>query len=138
MRDLPRRQRVEEEVLLLGLHFGEVEYDDQKGSWIMLPRFPLSRRFDRADCAVLIKLPMAYPAIPPFGLFVDSNLPLHSHYFADGGKLNPYADQGWAWLCMHARQGDTRSWRPGPSAAQGDNLLVLLVLARALLDESAC
>jgi hypothetical protein len=136
MRDLLRLRRVEDEALLLGLHFGEVEYDDQAGSWIMLPRFPLSPRFDRKSCAMLIELPAAYPAVPPFGVFVDCDLTLLDHYFPDAGTLNPHANQGWAWLCLHARRGDIGSWRPSARVIEGDNLLILLVLARALLDEA--
>lgn len=137
MRDHLRWRWIEEEVLMLALRFGEVEYDRPDGRWLMLPRFPLSRRFDRPDCALLVKLPLAYPAVPPFGVYVDRDLPLDEHFFPDAGNLNPHAADGWAWLCLHAREGVRDAWRPGARPTDGDNLLVLLVLVRALLDGAA-
>ncbi len=103
----------------------------------MLPRFPLAPGFGRANCALLVELPAAYPAIPPDGVYLDHDLPLDDHYFPYASEFNPYARAGWGWLCLHARRGDIRAWRPGARVAEGDNLLILLVLARALLDETA-
>ena len=137
MRDHLRRRWVEDEVCRLALRFGEVEYDERAGSWVMLPRFPLGPRLGRPDCALLIELPPAYPAIPPYGVYVDRDLPLDDHYFPQDGDLNPHAHEGWAWLCLHARRGDSGAWRPGARVPDGDNLLVLLVLVRALLDGAA-
>jgi hypothetical protein len=129
-----RMQRIAEEVLLLAWHFGEIEYDDQHGRWVMLPRFPLPPRIGRPDCALLIKLPLEYPAVPPHGVFVDRDLPLDQHYFPAGSRFNPHSREGWAWLCLHAKEDDPSAWQPAARAADGDNLLVLLALVRALLD----
>jgi hypothetical protein len=137
MRDYLRQRWIAEEALILALGFGEIDYDEQDGRWVMLPRFPISRRLGRPSCALLIKLPPAYPAVPPFGVFVDRDLPLDLHYFPESGTLNPHAQHGWAWLCLHAAEHDKRAWRPGVSPQSGDNLLVLLTLVRALLDEAA-
>lgn len=137
MSDYLRQRWVEEEACRLALHFGEVEYDECDGSWVMLPHFPLAPGLGRAATALLVELPAAYPAIPPDGVYVDRDLPLDDHYFPQASEFNPYAREGWAWLCLHARRGDKAAWRPGARVGAGDNLLVLLVLARALLDESA-
>jgi len=134
MGDYLRRQRIAEEVLLLALHFGEVEFDELAGQWVMLPHFPVSPRLGRVSSALLIKLPGAYPAVAPFGVYVDRDLPLDAHYFPDAGDLNPLAHNGWAWLCLHTPKGASSAWRPGASIADGDNLLTLLILVRALLD----
>jgi hypothetical protein len=136
-RDTMRDRWVDDEVVQLALYFGEVEFDDQARSWIMVPRFPIASRLGRTDCAVLIKLPPVYPAVPPYGIFVDQDLELLEHYYPEATDYNEYAEAGWAWFCLHPRAKDTTTWQPGRSVAEGDNLLVLLALVRAMLDEQA-
>jgi Prokaryotic E2 family E len=135
--DYLRDRWIEDEVLQLALRFGEIDFDERAKSWIMLPRFPIAPRLGRASCAVLIKLPAAYPSVPPYGVFIDRDLELDDHYYPESGGFNQHADQGWAWLCLHPHAKDTTAWQPGRSVAEGDNLLILLVLVRAMLDEHA-
>jgi hypothetical protein len=103
----------------------------------MLPRFPIAARLGRPTCAVLIKLPPAYPSVPPYGVFIDRDLRLGDHYYPEASRYNQHAGDGWAWLCLHPHANDTTAWQPGRSVAEGDNLLVLLMLVRAMLDEQA-
>jgi hypothetical protein len=118
-RDHLRERWIIEEVLLLALHFGEVEYDDVAGGWIMLPRFPISPRLGRDNCALLIKLPPTYPSISPHGVFVDRDLNLSGHYFPDADNYNEHADDGWAWLCLHAPGEDPATWQPSAPMSSG-------------------
>jgi hypothetical protein len=135
MRDHLRQRRIEDEVYLLALQYREVNYDDKHGHWVMIPRFPLPAGLGRLSCALLIEVPQSYPTVPPRGVYLDRDLDIGEHFFADPGHLNHYADKGWAWLCLHEADGQHSSWRPGQHAASGDNLLVMLLLVHAMLDE---
>ena len=132
-----RLQRIIQEVMLLARENGMVEYDEEDGRWVHLPDFSLPDGWDRATTGMLLVLPDGYPHIPPDGFYVDRFLRTRSglrldHYFEDLSQYNPYAAQGWAWFCIHLKNG---SWRPAASIEDGDSLFTLTALIRAILTE---
>lgn len=130
-------QWVYQESLLLARQFGTVDYDDEEGCWVHIPHLPLPAGWDRPTTALLFDLPDGYPHIPPDGFYVDRLLRTRfghrlDHYFEERSTLNPYADRGWAWFCIHL---DRRAWRPTADVVSGDNLLKLTALIRAILTD---
>jgi hypothetical protein len=135
----PRVQRVHQEALLLARQFGVVDYDDEDGRWVHIPRFPLPTGWDRPTTDLLLVLPSGYPHVPPDGFYIDRFIRTSSgqrvdHYFEERGTYNPYAEKGWGWFCIHLEQG---SWCPTGDVLRGDNLLKLTALIRAILTETA-
>ena len=133
-----RLRRVYQEVLLLAEQYGVIDYDDEDGDWVHIPYFALPAGWDRQTTGLLIKLPRGYPHVPPDGFHIDRYLRTQDgrrveHYFEEQGGYNPYADRGWGWFCIHLNQG---RWRPTSDVGQGDNLLRLTALIRAILTES--
>jgi hypothetical protein len=133
-----RRDRVYREALLLARQFGEVEYDEEDGQWLCVPRFPLPAGWDRRTTGLMWVLPGSYPHLPPDGFYIDRFLRTHrgrriGHYFEERGAYNPYADKGWAWFCIHLDRG---AWRPTGNVMPGDSLLKLTALIRAILTEA--
>jgi hypothetical protein len=134
-----RLQRVYQEALLLARQFGVVDYDDEDGRWVQIPRFPLPLGWDRRTTGLLLVLPSGYPHVPPDGFYIDRFLRTRNgqrveHYFEREGSHNPYTDQGWGWFCIHLDRG---AWRPTGDVFHGDNLLKLTALIRAILTEVA-
>jgi hypothetical protein len=134
-----RVRRVYQEALLLAQEFGVVDYDDEDGRWVHIPHFPLPVGWDRQYTGLLLELPSGYPHIPPDGFFIDRFLRTAAglrveHYFEERGSYNPHADKGWGWFCIHL---DRRAWQPMSDVYQGDNLLKLAALIRAILTEIA-
>lgn len=134
MIDVIRQRRVAEEALLLALHFHDVDFDDRDARWVMIRRFPLPPGLCRPVCALLFALPPAYPSVPPRGVFLDRDLGLPLHFLPERGPSNPYADDGWGWLCLLQDREQQGSWSPRRTITGGDNLLVLATLVRALID----
>lgn len=130
------RQRLRDEVVLLGLYLGEVNVDEAAHSWIMVPRVPIPRQLGRASCAVLIVIPPAYPHVPPHGVYIDGDLDLPLHYF-QGPHDDDFAIQGWAWLCLHPPGAGASSWRPSRITTDGDNLITIMLLIQAMLTDLA-
>ena len=129
-----RQNRILAEIVLLATVYHNVNYDDLGFDWVHIPRFPLPRIWLNESTELLIKLPTTYPLTPPDGFYMDKYLRTrhgHSigHYFQDQGSLNPYANKGWAWFCMHIGGG----WNSTSSLKHGDNLLKYTELIRAIL-----
>lgn len=64
-------QWVYREAWLLARQFGTVEYDDEDGRWVHIPRFPLPAGWDRPTTGLLLVLPNGYPHVPPDGFYMD-------------------------------------------------------------------
>lgn len=114
--------RVISEIELLSTHFGDVQFDRDNPSFVIIETFNLPSYFNRRHSRLLIDLGHYYPELSPQdfylsrGLRKDGRTP--SHYFEDWeGKK--YCKHGWAWFCLKIE-----SWRPNPySMLGGDNLL---------------
>jgi hypothetical protein len=134
-----RVRRVYQEAVLLARQFGVVDYDDEDGRWVSIERFPLPAGWDRRATGLLLVLSKEYPHVPPDGFYIDRFIRTRSgrcvdHYFEERDRLNPYADRGWGWFCIHLTR---RAWRPTCDVVHGDNLFKLTVLIRAALTEVA-
>jgi len=132
-------QRIYQEAILLAREYGAVQYDDEDGRWVCIERFPLPSGWDRGITELLLVLPDGYPHLPPDGFYVDRYLRTRrghriDHYFEERGHLNPYADRGWGWYCIHLKPG---TWRPTSNVVYGDNLAKLAAMIRAILSRAA-
>ena len=137
-----RGQRILQEVLLLGMAFGEVSYDSNGYLWVHVRRFPLPPRWSQVSTELLIELPAAYPQVGPDGFYLDSGLrdPRRrspNHYFEEQGRNNRYAHLGWAWFCPHQEPLTSGGWRATADIMKGDNLVKYVELIRAILNRKA-
>lgn len=133
-----RKQRIQQEVILLARRFLEVDYDDEDFGWIRIPKFELPDGWSKRYTALLILLPPAYPDVPPDGFYIDKGLATKSgkppsHYF-QGRDHNRLYDKNWAWYCIHAEKDN---WQPSANLLKGDNLLKYIELIRAVLTKIA-
>ena len=137
-----RGQRIRQEVLLLGIAFGEVNYDAKCFTWVHIRRFPLPPRWTQVKSELLIELPTAYPQVGPDGFYLDKGLrdPLGrspNHYFEEQGRYNKYGHLGWAWFCLHQEPLRKGGWRATADIMEGDNLVKYVELIRAILKRKA-
>jgi len=117
-------KRVRAEIELLSTHFGDVQFNPDDPSTVIIERFDLPRGFNRSYCQLLIDLGRYYSELPPQNFYLSRGLRKNGltipHYFEDwSGKK--YCKQGWAWFCLQIE-----SWKPNPySMLGGDNLLTV-------------
>ena len=110
------------EIELLSSHFGDVQFDPDDPSTVIIERFDLPRGFKPSYCRLLIDLGRYYPELSPQDFYLSRGLRKNGqtpmHYFEDwSGKK--YCRKGWAWFCLKIEK-----WRPNPySMLGGDNLL---------------
>jgi len=133
------QRRLLEEIAILAVRFGEINFDDIGFTWVHIPDFELPPGWNQAFTELMIDLPPLYPETPPDGFYIEKNLaPLNGnlleHYFQHDDYVNRYTHQDWAWYCIHPAQ---FSWQPSVDITTGDNLVKYLELIRLALTEAA-
>lgn len=133
-----RGQRIVQEVLLLAMAFGEVNFDENCYTWVHIPRFRLPVGWNKATTELLIELPSAYPQVGPDGFYLDKRLRDRwgrnpDHYFEEESRHNKYAHLGWAWFCLHQEPSKRGGWKATSNVMDGDNLVKYVELIRAIL-----
>jgi len=116
--------RVNGEIELLSTHFGDVQFDPDDPSSVVIERFDLPLGFNRKYAALLIDLGPEYPIYPPQDFYLSPGLRKNGKkpgfYYEDGYMGKKYRKLGYAWLCLHIIR-----WRPNSySMIKGDNLLI--------------
>ena len=116
-------QRAIAEIELLSTQFGDVCFDPDEPSVVLIEHFPLPRGYNKRHCEVLIDLGQGYPQFPPKDWYLSKGLwkkdKRLSHYFEDGFGGKKYCDEGFAWYSFHITK-----WKPNPNTiTQGDTLL---------------
>ena len=123
MAQVKNPNRVFGEIELLSSHFGDVGYDPDDLSVVLIEHFNLPPGFNRSYCEVLIDLGNVYPELPPKDWYLSKGLRKRGsslgHYFEHGFAGKKYCNEGFAWYSFHIKQ-----WKPNPfTMAKGDNLL---------------
>jgi len=133
-----RGRRILQEVVLLAMAFGEVNFDENCYTWVHIPRFRLPAGWNKATTELLVELPRAYPQVGPDGFYLDKRLRdrqgrTPGHYFEEKSRYNRYAHLGWAWFCLHQEPGKKGGWKATSDIMEGDNLVKYVELIRAIL-----
>lgn len=118
--------------------YGDVDFDEEKADWVVLPEFPLPRNWRRRKSPLLIVFPKDYPTTPPIGFYLPETLRSPNGHFYDAayhGAANAPLMRGWKWYCCTV---DNGSWRPYPARQKGewlrgDNLWTYLTLINEVL-----
>lgn len=143
-RDVPRTAYSQELVTDQVRHvaaqqqFGDVDFDEEKADWVVLPEYPLPRNWRRRKSPLLIVFPKDYPTTPPIGFYLPETLRSPNGHFYDAayhGAANAPLMRGWKWYCCTV---DNGSWRPYPARQKGewlrgDNLWTYLTLINEVL-----
>lgn len=126
-----RMKRLKQEVLALAVQYGEVQWDDKTGSWIIIRWFPLPKGLGKPITRLLITLPSGYPIVPPnhYDFYMEKGLHLQHHYYEYGHKRD---NEDWAWFCL-----EIEGWRPSSQIWNGDNLLTLMEMVTVALSALA-
>src|SRR3989442_477990 len=69
-----RKLRIECEILMIAPRFadrGGIDYDEENGDWMRIPRFALPDRWQDRWAQLLIVFPQTYPVSPPLGFYLD-------------------------------------------------------------------
>jgi hypothetical protein len=119
---MKNRLRTIAEIELLSTHFGNVCFDPDYPSTVLIEHFPLPKGFNMRYCRVFIDLGRCYPELPPQDWYISKGLRINgrkpSHYYENGFSSKQYCDD-YAWVSFHIKR-----WKPHPySMIQGDNLL---------------
>ena len=129
-----RNRRLYDEIMMIAPRFaynGGINYDRDNFDWIIIPEYPLPRKWQEPYCSLLILPPSTYPDTPPIGFYI--NVKLHCangdtdpHIL--GGSAHGAAnlmDSGWYWYCVTISNGHG-GWRPSADYRQPDNLSTFL------------
>src|SRR5262249_27422006 len=115
-----RKERIENEVIMIAPRFAErggVDFDEENGDWLRIPRFALPERWHDRWPQLLIASPKTYPVSPPLGFYLDRHFPLA------GGGRDPHLtgsahhgaptllEQGWHWYCVQTLSSANGGWR---------------------------
>jgi len=119
-------ERTLAEIRLVSSHFGDLCFDPNDLSVVLVEHFPLPRGYNRKSCELLIVLGQMYPELPPQDWYLSKGLRKNgqasSHYYEDGFGDKEYCDQGFAWYSFHITK-----WKPNPRhLVPGDNLLTAI------------
>lgn len=131
-----RKSRLRAELQLLAARYGEVSFDQQDGTWVLVRHFPLPAGWSKQEVAILIDVPSGnpgYPQVAPTHFWTDRSLRTKSgqpmgHFFTEsvGHLANPkYVELGWGQFCVYIR-----GWRAagGIRLQEGHTLLSYLDL----------
>jgi hypothetical protein len=131
-----RVERILNEVAILAVAYGAVEFDEKAFSWVYIPRFPLPKGWNKRSTELLIELPPTYPWTPPTAFHMDKGLRRYgrsvAHYFEER-DMSRYSRKGWAYFCLHVKECGRGGWNPTDSVIKGDNLLKYTELIRTVL-----
>jgi hypothetical protein len=120
-----RLQRIYEEVLTLSRRFGQVDWDDEAGLWVLIHKLPLPPQYKKRFTACLIELAPTYPETPPSYTHVDPDLDITNSHYHDAHLKS----KGYKWLCAHLQ-----SWHPADPWPKGDNLITIVASVRQQLN----
>jgi len=143
-----RNQRIDAEVKMIAARFSRppyqgIYYDDAGRDWLVIPNYPLPKRFRQRRCDLLVVFPETYPETPPIGFYLNKRFQLAN------GKYDPHAtgtayygapdltEQGWHWYCVHMDMRAKGAWRPRPDCHKADNLWTFLNMVRETLTNDA-
>ncbi len=136
MENKKKLQRVYEEVVQIARRYQTVDYDEEEGTWVCIPEFPMPKGWNKVATALMFELPSNYPHMPPDGFYIDQHMKKYGSlmipYFENNNRHNRYADRGWAWFCLHLNK---HAWRPKTNILAGDSLLTLASTAYVALEK---
>lgn len=121
------RPRIEQELVLLRQHYGEVEHAEVAGEdWFMLPRYSLPpgwRLGDRdvTEVAIVFLVTAGHPGAAPYGFLAPAGLTLNGAATANTGpppKPPPFPGE-WMHFSWSAE-----TWAATADVNKGSNLLV--------------
>jgi hypothetical protein len=115
-------QRIDTELALVRARFPEAEYqpDDH---WVRIPSYGMPQGWNRPATDVAFQIPVGYPGVPPYGIYVPSGLLFQGT--APGNYTDPCPTQPpfpgtWAIFSWAPADGE---WRATAEANSGSNLL---------------
>lgn len=134
------RQIITEQVIDVARNYfkSPVSFDEENANWVVFPQFRLPRGWSQATTPLLINFPRDYPALPPIGFYLPSNLPSpHGHKFGrtyHNASSAPLLKE-WDWYCCYITPG---GWQPAPLNSRngwrdGDSLWTYLTLINEVL-----
>jgi hypothetical protein len=119
-------ERAIAEIRLVSTVFGEVCFDPDDPSVVLIEYFPLPPDYNRESSELVIDLGDLYPELPPKDWYLSKGLRKNdtqsSHYYENGFPSKEYCSQGYAWYSFHIKK-----WKPDPETMiPGDNLLTAI------------
>ncbi len=137
-----RNSRIYSEAMMIAPYYTKHEgiyFDEENCDWLMIPVYPLPRKWESCWCKLLIIFPDAYPITPPVGFYLNQKFGLknggsdphllgNAHHGADELQA-----QGWFWYCVRILEKCPGGWRPDPDYRKPDNLQTFLDMVQESL-----
>jgi hypothetical protein len=118
---------------------GGIFYDEQNKDWLMIPSYPLPKRWKERWCKLMIVFPNTYPETPPIGFYLNKKFHLKSgrrdnHLTGTAHDGAPdLTRQGWHWYCVRIDTDSQGGWQAVPDYTKPDNLWTFLNMVRESL-----
>lgn len=139
-----RNQRIDAEVHMVARRFSRppyqgVWYDEESRDWLVIPNYPLPKRFRDRRCDLLIVFPGTYPETSPIGFYLNKRFKLRNRRHDPHATGTAYhgapdlTDQGWHWYCVQMNMQTKGAWCPKANHRKPDNLWTFLNMVREVL-----
>ena len=116
-----------------GERYGEPVQLDRQLRYLLIPRFPLPRKWGERETPLLIEIPAQYPEKPPDGFFLSARC--NGPHVFSRVPYDPTRDLshlGWNWFCVHCDLG----WKSGKSPLDPNNLWTVIRVIQTSLTVS--
>ena len=137
-----RKARLYHEFMMIAPNFSKHEgiyYDEKNCDWLIIPKYPLPKKWQDWWCRLMIVFPETYPLAPPIGFY------LNRHFRLKSGNMDPHLlgrpldgapdlrAAGWHWYCVRVHETLVGGWKPSPDFRKPDNLWTFLAMVRESL-----
>jgi len=124
------KERIEIEITLLTIKFGEVEYYEESGL-ILIKNYKIPKGWNRASTDVLLTIPTGYPTASPYAFKASSGLRLDPDRMPSNYSEGQTAlEKQWGQFSISVEE-----WKPTEDVVSGHNLLTFMIGVRKRLEE---
>ena len=116
------QERITQELGMLRQRWPELEHKED-GHWVRIPSYPLPEGWNRASTEVVFQIPVGYPGVPPYGIYVSAGLMfagVRLANYTEPAPTQPPFPGTWGIFSWTPADGQ---WRPAADITAGSNLL---------------
>lgn len=116
------QERIEAELALLRSRYPDLEYRPD-GRWIKIPKYPLTKDWNRSESDTAFQIPEGFPGVPPYGFYVPVGITCggaRPDSYTEPAATQPPFGGTWGFFSWTPEDGQ---WRATADPATGSNLL---------------
>jgi hypothetical protein len=115
-------ERITQELTILRHRWPDLEYKENS-HWVRVPSYHLPEGWNRSPTEVAFQIPVGYPGVPPYGIYVPAGLMFRGSRpdnYTEPAPTQPPFPGSWGIFSWTPADGQ---WRPTADITAGSNLL---------------